>query len=127
MNWRWISEATIKAVHNRSLAEHGGATGIRDKGMLSSALARPEQLAHYDEPDVFALAASYAYGLIKNHPFVDGNKRTAFAAAFIFLARNGYRFEGSEISVVEKTLGLAASAVCEDDFAEWLRINSKKF
>jgi death-on-curing protein len=125
MTPRWVSRKAIDAIHSRNLAEHGGASGVRDEGMQESALARPEQLANYGEPDIFDLAAAYAFGIVKNHPFVDGNKRTAFGAAYFFLRKNGYTLRATEVSVVEKTLGLAASAVSEKQYADWLRENSE--
>ena len=86
----WIEEAVVLAVHEEQLAEHGGAVGIRDLGLLQSALARPQHLVAYGKPDVAALAAAYGYGIARNHPFMDGNKRTAFTVTELFLTLNGY-------------------------------------
>ncbi len=122
-NWRWISKNALVLLHDESLAEHGGASGIRDEGMLESALARPQQLAHYGEPDAAALAASYGYGLIKNHAFVDGNKRAAFLGVGMFLYLNGYRLTASQVDATRTMLALAASELSEDEFAEWIRAN----
>lgn len=108
------------------LAHHGGPTGLRDEGMLESALSRPRQLRAYGKPDMHALAAAYAKGIVQNHPFGDGNKRTGFLLAAIFLEVNGWILNASEESVVEHTLGLAARKVSEDAYAEWLRKNSKR-
>ena len=87
--WRWLSRAVLIAVHEEQLAEHGGAAGLRDEGLFDSALARPQQLANYGEPDVANLAAACAFGLLRNHPFIDGNKRTGYVAAELFLVLNG--------------------------------------
>jgi death on curing protein len=122
-NWRWISKNALVLLHGESLAEHGGAMGLRDEGMLESALARPQQLAHYGEPDVAALAASYGYGLIKNHAFVDGNKRVAFLAVGMFLYLNGYRLSTSQVDATRTMLALAASELSEEQFAKWIRAN----
>ena len=121
LSWVWIDPAVIRAVHEEQLAEHGGAAGVRDDTLLESALARPKNLAHYGEPDVAALAASYAYGLAKNHPFIDGNKRTAFVATELFLELNGHRLEASDPECVLTMLALASGGLDESAFAEWLR------
>lgn len=122
--WIWLRRDALSALHTEQLAEHGGANGIRDEGLLESALARPENLAAYGEPDAFDLAAAYAFGIAKNHPFVDGNKRAGFMAAATFLALNGFELSAPEQDVVETVLGLAASAISEQEFADWLRENS---
>ena len=124
---RWISKRALLLLHDESLAEHGGATGIRDEGLLESALARPENLAAYSErgePDLAALAAAYGYGLAKNHPFVDGNKRAAFLAVGLFLALNGQRVVASQTDATATVLALAASEITEAAFAHWLRAHS---
>ncbi len=121
ITWRWISRRTLELLHDESIAEHGGASGIRDDGMLESALARPQQLAHYGEPDIAALAASYGFGLIKNHAFVDGNKRAAFLGVGLFLYLNGYRLNASQVDATRTMLALAASELSEEQFAEWIR------
>ena len=96
MSWHWIDQRLLVLLHDESLAMHGGATGLRDAGLLESALARPLNLSAYGEPDVAALAASYASGLAQNHPFVDGNKRAAFLSVGLFLGLNGYRLTASQ-------------------------------
>jgi death on curing protein len=121
---RWISKRGLLLLHDESLAEHGGASGIRDEGLLESALARPENLAAYaesGEPDIAALAAAYCYGLAKNHPFIDGNKRAAFLAVGLFMALNGQRLIVSQAEATATVLALAASEITEAAFAEWLR------
>ena len=119
--WRWLPREVLIAVHEEQLAEHGGAAGLRDEGLFDSALARPRQLANYGEPDVADLAAAYAFGLVRNHPFVDGNKRTAYVAAELFLALNGYAMTASDESAVLTTLALAAGDMDQVAFAAWLR------
>ena len=119
--WVWIDPGVILAVHDEQLAEHGGATGVRDAGLLDSAMARPRNLALYGEPDVCALAAAYAFGLVRDHPFVDGNKRSAFVAAELFLALNGRRLVATDADCVLTVLRLAASDIDEAAFAAWLR------
>ncbi len=108
------------------LAAFGGASGIRDEGLLDSALARPDNLVAYGEPTLFDLAASYGFGLVKNHPCVDGNKRVGFAVAALFIELNGYRVVASEADVVVRTLGLAAGQIREADYAAWLKANSRR-
>ena len=122
----WVRRDVILAYHDLLLARHGGASGIRDAGLLDSALGRPLNLFHYEKPTLYDLAASYAFGLIKNHPFVDGNKRIGFATAVLFLEINGLKFIATEVDAVLKTLALAASEMEEAAFASWLESNSKK-
>jgi death on curing protein len=117
----WLSRELILAVHDEQLAEHGGASGIRDEGLLESALARPLNRAGYGNPDTAELAVVYAIGLIKNHPFVDGNKRTAYVALELFLRLNGLRFPVSDADAVIMTLRLAAGDIPEDEFIAWVR------
>lgn len=124
--WTWIDPSVIHAVHEEQLAEHGGSTGLRDAGLLESALARPLQLAAYGEPDAAALAAAYGFGLAKNHPFVDGNKRTAFVAVELFLALNGWSLTASDVNCVLAMLRLAGGESSELEFADWVRANSVK-
>jgi death on curing protein len=121
----WVRRDVILAYHDMLLARHDGASGIRDEGLLDSALGRPRNLYHYEKPTHFELAASYAFGLIKNHPFVDGNKRIGFATAVLFLEINGLRFMADEVDAVLNTLGLAAGEMKEAAFATWLKSNSK--
>ena len=112
-------------MHERLLAEHGGAAGIRDPGLLDSALARPRQLHAYGKPDTCDMAAAYASGIIRNHPFVDGNKRTGFMSAYLFLALNGLQLAAAEVDVVQVVTLLAANEIDEPAFAAWLRDNSE--
>lgn len=122
--WIWLRRDALAALHAEQLAEHGGANGVRDEGLLESALARSENLAAYGDPDAFDLAAAYAFGVVKNHPFIDGNKRAGFMACATFLALNGHALTASDQAVVETVLGLAAGAITEPAFAAWLRENS---
>lgn len=125
-DWIWIEKQVILAVHDEQLAEHGGAAGVRDEGLLDSALARPINLAAYEEPDAAALAASYALGLAKNHPFVDGNKRSAFVAMELFLTLNGYLLMADDVACVLTMLAVAAGEIDEASLAAWIRAHSKK-
>lgn len=120
-DWVWIEPAVIVAIHEEQLAEHGGPAGTRDLGLLESALARPLQMAHYGKPDVADLAASHGFGIARNHPFIDGNKRTAFVAAELFLALNGYRLIAEDADCVTHMLALAGGELEEASFAAWLR------
>ena len=123
--WTWIEESVVWAVHEAQLAEHGGSAGVRDPGLLASALARPLNLAAYDgEADAAALAAAYGFGIARNHPFIDGNKRTAFVCAELFLALNGYQLQAEDANCVSTMLALAAGDLPEAEFAAWLRTNS---
>ncbi len=121
--WRWLDTALIHAVHEEQLAEHGGGSGVRDANLLASALARPEQLAHYGTPDAADIAASYGFGISRNHPFIDGNKRTAFVAVELFLALNGFDLMATDADCVVNMLNLAAGNLPESAFAEWVRQN----
>ena len=120
-DWRWISASLVYAVHDRQIAEHGGLDGVRDPGALELALAHPLNLASYAHPDVADLAAAYAYGLARNHSFADGNKRTAWIVARLFLADNGYRFQFDKAEAVRTVEALAAGALSQDDLASWFR------
>ncbi len=121
MNWRWIDKQALLLLHDESLAEHGGAAGIRDEGLLDSALARPLNLNAYGTPDFADLAASYAIGLAKNHAFVDGNKRAAFLVTGLFLHLNGYRLKVSQVDATLTILAIASGEMDETAFADWLR------
>ena len=121
MSWRFLSRRALDLLHDESLAEHGGRPGLRDQGLLESALARPQQLLNYGRPDVAALAAAYAFGLIRNHAFVDGNKRVAFLAMGLFLGLNGQRLVTSQVDATLMVTALAAGDLNEDEFAQWLR------
>lgn len=120
--WRWVPAAVIYAVHDRQIAEHGGSDGLRDKGAVESALARPLNLAAYGAPDAADLAAAYAVGLARNHGFVDGNKRTAWIAARLFLADNGHRLEFEPSEAVGVMVAVAAGRIAEAELAAWFRI-----
>jgi len=119
--WTWIDRAVVLAVHNAQLVEHGGAAGIRDTGLLDSALARPLHRAAYRKPDAAELAASYAFGIARNHPFVDGNKRTAFVVLELFLAMNGISIEADDAACVLMMLTLAPGELDEPTLAAWIR------
>jgi death-on-curing protein len=122
----WLQTNLILAVHEDLLAEFGGAAGIRDEGILDSALSRPKNLFAYTRASHFELAASYAFGIVANHPFVDGNKRTGFMAAYIFLGRNGWELSATEPDATTSTLALAAKKMSEADYAAWLLRNCKR-
>ena len=122
----WIERETVLIMHEEALAGHGGAAGVRDAGLFDSALARPLNLNAYGEADAAALAAAYAFGIVRNHPFVDGNKRTAFLCAALFLELNGFRFTAGEADAALRVLALAAGEMGEDDFAAWLRENTRR-
>ncbi len=120
----WIDERDVLALHDRLLGLFGGATGLRDPGLLQSALARPKQLLAYGEHvDVIAMAATYISGIVGNHPFVDGNKRTGFIVGALFLEMNGHRLTATEEDATQAIVGLAARTLDEADFTSWLRQN----
>ena len=119
--WRWVSASVVHAIHDRQLAEHGGLAGIRDAGMIESALARPQNLAVYDKPDVSDLAAAYAYGLARNHGFADGNKRTAWVVARLLIADNGGRLKFDPAAAVRIVEALAGGSLPEAVLASWFR------
>lgn len=125
-DWKWVSEAAALAAHREQLAEHGGGDGVRDLGLFKSAMARPQNLAAYGEPDAAQLASSYAFGLAKNHPFVDGNKRTAAVVSEGFLAKNGYTLTATNAEVATIFQALAAGEVGEEELAEWFRERAEK-
>jgi death-on-curing protein len=116
----WLSGAVVLALHDEQLAEHGGASGVRDEGLLESALSRPQNLFHYGAPSLAELAACYAFGLVRNHPFVDGNKRASLVATELFLDLNGYALTATDEEVVLKWLALAAGDCDEPQLADWL-------
>jgi death-on-curing protein len=118
---KWIQRAVVLALHSEQLAEHGGSDGIRDEDLLDSALAKPRNLLAYTEPDLFDLAASYAFGLARNHPFLDGNKRTALAVSLTFLYLHGWEIEAPKESLYTTFLALADGSLSEGDLGGWLR------
>ena len=124
--WVWIERSVILAAHDEQLAEHGGSPGLRDAGLLDSALARPLNRAAYGEPDAADLAAAYAYGLATNHPFVDGNKRVAFIALELFLALNGHQLVIDDVNCAMCMLAVAAGTMKETALADWIRRHSKR-
>jgi death on curing protein len=119
--WRWIGETLILAIHDEQLAEHGGRAGLHDRGLLQSALARAANRAAYGDPDAFDLAAADAFGITRDHPFVDGNKRTAFIAAAVFLLDNDYEIDLDDASIVQIMLAVSGGTMSETDLAAWLR------
>jgi death on curing protein len=121
----WIDRALVLAIHDRLLSEHGGADGLRDEALLDSALGRPLNHLAYADADMVVLAAKYTAGIVKNHPFVDGNKRTGFLLGILFLELNGYRFNASEEAAAQAVLELAAGTVDEDGYCGFLRANVK--
>lgn len=121
----WIEERDALVLHDRLLALHGGAAGVRDNALLKSALARPQQIdAYADSPDWIDLAAAYTAGIVRNHPFIDGNKRTGFVVGILFLELNGYRFSANEADAAQAVLALAAGTLDEAGYAAFLRANS---
>jgi death-on-curing protein len=126
-DWIWVSPELAEAIHDRQLAEHGGPSGVRDRGLFESALARPQQLAFYGDSDVDApaLAAAYAFGMARNHPFIDGNKRTAYVLCRTFLVLNGWDMLGDVSERYRVFLGLANGSIDEDELATWLRRNCR--
>ena len=124
--WIWLKSSVVIAVHEFQLAEHGGGTGVRDHGLLASALSRPENLAAYGEPDVCDLAVAYGFGISRNHAFIDGNKRTGFVAAAMFLRLNGHQLIADDASKVLTMLAVAAGDITEAAFAAWIRTHTVK-
>ena len=120
-DWRWIAADVVYAVHDRQLSEHGGGQGVRDAGAHDSALARPKNLAAYGEPDAAALAAAYTFGIVGNHAFVDGDKRTGWVVARLFLADNGHRLQFDKAEAARLVESLAAGALSEQALATWFR------
>jgi death on curing protein len=121
----WLSKQIVLAIHDEQLAEHGGAAGVRDEGLLESALARPLNHASYGDPDIAELAALYASGVVRNHPFVDGNKRTGYVMLETFLELNGATFPVSDADAVIATLKLAAGDSSDEEFIAWVRSNAR--
>ncbi len=126
MTWRWISQASVEVFHSEQIDRFGGARGIRDAGLLDSAVDRPLDKVAYGEPNVFDLAATYLYGIARNHPFVDGNKRTAIVVAAVFLMKNGYDIIADNGMVYQFVTDVAAGAVGEDSAARWFRDFTEK-
>ena len=128
MSWRWVSKQALVLLHGESLATHGGREGMRDEGLLESALMRPQNIVAYADtnnpPDAATLAASYGMGLAKNHPFVDGNKRAAFLAVGLFLYLNGLRLQATQMEATVTMLAVAAGDITEEAFAAWLRAHA---
>jgi death-on-curing protein len=122
----WILREVAWLAHEQSLAQFGGSVGLRDEGLLDSALGKPHNLFAYGKPSLFELAASYAFGIVKNHPFIDGNKRTGFVVAIAFLQINGWRLEASEVDATLRTLALAAGAMTEAEYADWLKASCRR-
>ena len=125
MSIRWLTPEIVLAIHAQSLRDHGGAEGLRDEAMLMSALDRPKNLDAYSKAEIFSLAASLGFGLAKNHPFADGNKRTAFLSLYVFLGLNGWELDADEAEAAAITIDIAASDVNEEELALWLKANCK--
>lgn len=119
--WTWVAVDVAVAAHAEQLAEHGGGEGVRDMRLLESAMARPQNLSSYGDPDIAELAAAYAFGIARNHPFVDGNKRTAAVVSETFLALNNYRLNASDAELVVAFVALAAGELSEEEMADWFR------
>jgi death on curing protein len=119
--WRWVTQDVVLAIHDEQIAEHGGGVGVRDMALVQSALGRPRNLAAYGNPDFADLAASYAFGIARNHGFVDGNKRTAFVMAYVFLLDHSYELTASDVEAVRVMVSLAAGEIEEVELAGWFR------
>ena len=126
-DWKWVDPEVVLAIHDQQIAEHAGANGIRDIGLIESALARPVNLDSYSRSDVFDLAAEYGYGIARNHGFIDGNKRTAYVATLVFLVLNGHDLTARAIERVLVFEKLAKGDLAPDEFARWLRLHGKIF
>jgi death-on-curing protein len=126
MRWRWLRKDVVVAIHDELVAEHGGRSGVRDSGLLASALSRPHHQATYRVASVFDLAAGYANGIVFNHPFVDGNKRTGLMAAYLFLYLNGWQLVASEADAVAAVVDLANKQMDETGFSKWLEDHAVK-
>jgi death on curing protein len=125
--WKWIKESSVLAIHEEQIAEHGGLAGVRDLALLQSALARPQNLEAYGQPDAADLAAAYAAGIARNHPFLDGNKRTAWVVAEAFLLKNGFELLASDHDSLLVMLSVADGSMPEKDFAAWLRAHLQPY
>src|SRR5512134_3042341 len=123
---RWIAETVALAIHDEQLAEHGGPPGVRSPELLDSELAPSRRLHDHDDPDIAGLGASYAYGIARNHPFADGNERTALVVAETFLLLNGYALVADDAACVAQFLALAAGELTEEQLAEWIRANTRR-
>lgn len=124
---KWISEQSVLALHDRQIAEFGGGSGVRDIGLLQSALAKPQNAFHYEQvTSLTRLAAAYAYGIVKNHAFIDGNKRTAYMTCYLFLLKNGYVVKGTDEERYGSLLALAESAISEEQYVRWLDTHAVK-
>jgi len=121
----WVLREVVLILLEQSVVQFGGSAEARDEGLLESGLGKPQNLFAYDKPRLFDLAASYAFGLVKNHPFIDGNKRSGFVVAVLFLEINGYKFQATEVDAALCTLALAAGEMAEAAYAEWLKKNSE--
>lgn len=119
--WRWVAEEVVLAIHDEQIAEHGGGAGVRDLALVQSALGRPRNLAAYGTPDLADLAAAYAFAIARNHGFVDGNKRTAFVVAYVFLLDHGYELTAGDPEAVRVMFAVAAGEMAEAELAAWLR------
>jgi death-on-curing protein len=126
-DWKWIDSEVVLAIHDQQIAEHGGTNGIRDMGLIESALARAKNLASYSASDVFDLAAEYGYGIARNHGFIDGNKRTAYVVTLLFLALNGHDLTAQAVERVLVFEKLGRGELAPDEFARWLRRHGKIF
>jgi death-on-curing protein len=125
--WIWIETQSVIGANAKLVRGFGGRTGgLRDEALLESALARPANLAAYEHPDIYDLATAYVFGLIQNHPFIDGNKRTAFIAMLIFLTNNGLSYNANDVETYAAIMGLARKEISEKDFAVWLKSQTKK-
>lgn len=120
MAWTWIDKAIVLAIHAEQIAEHGGQTGLRDEGLLDSALARPLDKANYEDTATADIAAAYGFGIARNHPFLDGNKRTAFVTVELFLILNGFELRADDNACLDVFLSLADGSLSENDLVEWL-------
>lgn len=121
----WINKEDVYKIHTEQLAEHGGFPGVRDKGLVESSLSRPQNLFFYQKPSLFDLAAAYAYGIIKNHPFLDGNKRTSFVISVLFLRLNGYGLFTTSLDKITTFLNLADGSISEKEMSQWFKEKSR--